>query len=214
MVDIGPTNATPVNGSPFNDRIIGGFTNQVINGLGGDDRIFGRGGNDRISGDAGDDFLSGETGNDRLFGEVGDDTLLGGSGDDTLVGAGRSNFGRGEVDVLTGGSGNDRFVLGDANNVYYNDGNILSTGTSDYAQITDFQAGQDTIQLKGGVNYILQNVALPNGVSGRGIYVDNPGILPDELIGVIQGIQPFTPLQINNGAAITTITGLGLAPSV
>ena len=225
MAIIGPTNATLINGTPFNDIITGGSTNQRINGLGGHDTINGLGGHDTLVGGDGNDGLLGDTGNDRLFGGNGNDGLFGGTGNDRLFGGNgndrlvgvyniAANPGQGEVDSLTGGFGSDTFVLGDADKIYYDDGNLFSTGTNDYALITDFQAGQDTIQLKGGVNYRLQNVNLGGDISGRGIYVDNPGLLPDELIGVIQGIQPFTPLNINNGLNITTITGLGFGSIV
>lgn len=76
--------------------------------------------------------------------------------------------------------------------------------------ITDFTPGTDTIQLKGGVNYSLKSVNLGNGISGVGIYIDNPNpILVDERIGVVKGVSPFL-LKINNGPAITTITGFDL----
>ncbi|MCC6417709.1 MAG: hypothetical protein IT429_05615 [Gemmataceae bacterium] len=90
----------------------------VVNGLGGDDRIFlnqdrwgadpiltpatiyGGDGNDLLAGGWGDDILYGGDGNDTLLGNVGADSLRGGAGDDSLLGEAGD-------DVLAGGDGND-----------------------------------------------------------------------------------------------------------
>ena len=112
----------------------------VINGLGGDDRIevteqnafgilFGEAGDDRLAGGlwqsdqlyggAGNDTLIGRWGDDRLFGEDGndilrgeahDDHLEGGSGDDRLEGGYDS-------DVLMGGAGADQLNGGPGDDV-------------------------------------------------------------------------------------------------
>ena len=66
----------------------------------GDDRIFGLDGNDHLEGDPGNDFLDGGNGDDRLQGRKGADHLVGGEGNDHLEG----NF---ENDVMEGGNGND-----------------------------------------------------------------------------------------------------------
>ena len=54
----------------------------ILNGGGGNDRMYGGGGNDRMYGGAGRDSLSGGTGNDNLRGGAGADLLSGGSGFD------------------------------------------------------------------------------------------------------------------------------------
>ncbi|MEH1901492.1 MAG: hypothetical protein V7L04_08775 [Nostoc sp.] len=70
----------------LNNNITGFYySNDVINGQGGDDIIDGKSGND---------YLRGDTGNDTLIGDDGDDTLVGGAGND----------------VLTGGAGADKFL--------------------------------------------------------------------------------------------------------
>lgn len=69
--------------------------NNIIDGKGGNDRVFLRDGND---------FINGGDGNDILNGGSGDDTLEGGNGDDSLDGGSDFNSGN---DVLNGGSGND-----------------------------------------------------------------------------------------------------------
>lgn len=65
-----------------------------------DDVINGLGGNDDIDGGAGDDTLNGGTGNDDIIGGYGDDHVMGGNGNDTLDG-GRGN------DLVEGGDGDD-----------------------------------------------------------------------------------------------------------
>ena len=77
-------------------------------------------GNDVISGSTEDDGLGGYAGNDRISGLDGNDTLVGGLGKDTLI----------------GGSGADVFVFDAALN-----------NTSNVDSVTDFVAGDDSIQL-------------------------------------------------------------------
>ena len=67
-------------------------------------------------------------GNDRLFGDGGNDSLFGANGDDTLNGGSGKN-------ELTGGNGRDVFDIDD-------------TGKGTKQTITDFNAKQDTIDLK------------------------------------------------------------------
>ncbi|AMW35851.1 hypothetical protein HEQ62_10535 [Haematospirillum jordaniae] len=77
-------------------------------------------GDDRITGNARDNHLQGGTGADVLVGGAGSDVLDGGAGADTL----------------TGGSGADRFVFASAAETV---GDV----------ITDFEAGEDRIDLSG-----------------------------------------------------------------
>ncbi|MEG4535386.1 M10 family metallopeptidase, partial [Microcoleus sp. D2_18a_D3] len=206
-----------LNGGLDNDILNGDDGNDILNGGNGNDILNGGNQNDTLNGGLGKDTLNGGNGNDRLMGGDGNDVLTGGDGNDTLIGVNSSEGSPGiqEIDILTGGAGINTFVLGDANNIYYDETDFKvpnpNSFVNGYGLIKDFSSGQDTIELKGGVNYKLQEVSLDGGVSGRGIFVDNPGLSPDQLIGVIQGIQPVTNLKINNGASITTITGLGLA---
>ena len=80
-------------GSMMADVLAGDSRDNIITGLGGDDKLYGGPG-------GGDDTLSGGKGDDMLFGGRGDDTLDGGMGNDMLNGgAGADNF--------SGGSGND-----------------------------------------------------------------------------------------------------------
>lgn len=89
-----------VTGTNAANTIIANALNNLIRGLGGNDKLYGRAGNDKILGGAGNDLLLGEVGNDKLQGDAGADTAKGGAGRDTLTGgAGR--------DKLQGDAGND-----------------------------------------------------------------------------------------------------------
>ncbi len=213
-------------GGPGNDKLDGGPGNDKLFGLKGDDQLYGNSGNDTLRGGFGDDYLWGGTGNDFLRGGSGDDylwggtgndflrggsgddllagdsgydTLIGGTGDDLLVGADRfaQNAGKGEIDILTGSAGRDTFVLGTSNQVFYDDGELSSIGTEDYAKITDFTLDRDVIWLAQGFNYRLGSSPIAC-LSGTGIFVDNPSGV-NELIGVVQDLEPQS-MELNNSS--------------
>ncbi len=91
-----------VTGSNNADTLAGDSRDNVLMGLGGDDKLFGGPG-------GGDDTLHGGGGADRMYGGIGDDTLHGGGGDDMLVG------GRG-ADNYYGGAGSD-MIYADSDDV-------------------------------------------------------------------------------------------------
>lgn len=126
------------------------------------------------------------------------DVLIGTSGSDQLVGVGSGKaLGKGTIDTLTGGAGNDLFVLGDARGRFYDDGSARSSGTNDFARITDFGSG-DKLQLKGSASDYLQGwINNLQGFTGTGIYHDSNGngVLDsrDELIALVQNHGPLDP---------------------
>lgn len=76
-----------VNGSQFNDRILGNDLPNNIHAGDGDDEILGFGGADAINGGKGDDVLQGDRGDDELTGGNGNDTYRfrnNGLGSDTI----------------------------------------------------------------------------------------------------------------------------------
>lgn len=85
------------------DRIIGGFSPDLLSGLAGRDTLEGRGGADTLRGGSGNDSLSGGAGADLLSGGTGKDWLRGGSGTDTLTGGTGA-----DVFILAPGGGTDR----------------------------------------------------------------------------------------------------------
>lgn len=69
-----------------NELRVNGTLNNIMDGRGGDDRLFAGGGNDTVSGGDGNDRLFGEDGNDALTGGLGNDRLYGATGADSLDG--------------------------------------------------------------------------------------------------------------------------------
>lgn len=108
------------------DRIIGGGKKDNLWGEDGNDTLIGGGGADYLMGDAGADVLKGGIGDDLLDCGYGDERLFGGDGADLLVLDGGGN-------VATGGDGGDTFAL---------------TLTMDFASVTDFAQGFDTIAVE------------------------------------------------------------------
>ncbi|OCR01087.1 hypothetical protein BCD67_17075 [Oscillatoriales cyanobacterium USR001] len=171
-------------GNASNDNLAGGATNDNIRGGAGNDYITGGDGNDALFGDSSNDTLYGGRGNDSVFGGIGSDRVFGDDGDDVLTGAdAATGKGFGEIDRFTGGVGRDRFVLGNTQGVFYNDGNISTSGISDYALITDFNALEDSIQLSGSKSrYSLG--ASPTGLAtGTAIFLNESR---PELIAIVQ----------------------------
>lgn len=178
-----------------NDNLAGGGANDNISGGLGNDKITGGDGNDALFGDSGNDILNGGRGNDSVFGGSGSDRLFGDEGDDVLTGADAAvGRGVGEIDRLTGGPGRDRFVLGTTQGSFYNDGNISTSGLSDFAVITDFNALEDTIQLSGPKSrYSLG--ASPTGLpTGTAIFLNESR---PELIAIVQGGSTNLNLSAN-----------------
>lgn len=189
------TGTTDINGqgNTLNNSLVGNDGNNRLSGASGKDRLIGGSGNDTLNGGAGGDLLVGGSGNDFL---------IGGNGSDTLIGVNNTSNapGLGEIDTLTGSAGSDRFILADKNKTYYNDGNNLTAGTSDYAAIADFNISGDTIQLLGqAANYVLGASPI-SGLVGTGLFLDtnSNGVFnsTDELIAVIQGTGT-TPLSLS-----------------
>jgi len=102
----------------------------VLNGYGGNDRLYSGTGDDRLYGGIGDDYLSASFGSDRLYGGDGDDELYGDSeyfpmdwGDADFLDGGAGN------DYLVAGGGDDTLVGGDGNDTLRGwDGNDVLTG--------------------------------------------------------------------------------------
>jgi Ca2+-binding RTX toxin-like protein len=164
--------------------------NDTIYGGEGQDRLYGQTGNDLLDGKGGNDILLGGNDLDSLFGGAGNDTLYGDDGNDELTGTNSTAKGIGEIDILYGGAGSDTFILGNTANIFYDDGNPLNMGKTDYARIKDYNQAQDIIKLTNGKSYYLGGS--PGGiVSGTSIFIDNDGIggltSKDELIANLEG---------------------------
>lgn len=132
------------------------------------------------------------SGVNNIYGTTASNTIVGTAGNDKIWGipATGTQLGKGTVDSLTGNGGDDIFVLGDSRGRFYDDGKDRIAGTSDYALIRDFAAG-DKIQLAGTQADYVQHLVTLSGVTGSGIYYDtnHNGAWDsrDELIGLVQG---------------------------
>ena len=151
-------NIEDIDGTNFDDYLIGGFDKNVIagrsgsdllKGYGGRDSIHGGDGNDTIHGDyfIGDQFfteipgstpgaadlLKGGAGNDEIEGDEGDDIIFGGPGFDRL---------RGELgsDRLHGGADPDEFIWGAG------PPGEINSAENGYDVIEDFKKGEDIIR--------------------------------------------------------------------
>lgn len=149
-----------------NDTLTGTAGSDFIGGGTGDDVIYDNYGSNRLRGGAGNDTITvgdgsngstlhGGAGADTLISGAGSDTLIGGSGFDTLIG-GRGqdtlsgNRGR---DVLQGGEGDDRLDGGRGQDTLTGgagaDVFIFDAIEKGRDVITDFEDGQDLIQISG-----------------------------------------------------------------
>ncbi len=151
-----------------NDKLVGSYWDERIDGKSGDDVLVGNSGNDTVIGGAGNDWVFGGDGNDNLdggtdsdvvFGGDGNDIAAGGSGDDAII-AGDGN------DVVSGGQGNDWIDAGAGDdNVNGDEGNdiVLSGDGNDTVN-----GGQGNDILHGG----LGNDAINGGAGDDVIYGD------------------------------------------
>ena len=175
-------------GSGGADELFGGDGNDELKGSSGNDRSFGGSGNDLLFGGSDNDELFGDDDDDTLFGGIGSDSLDGGSGNDRLLGVNSDTdelFGRSTIDTLTGGGGSNTFVLGEGDDVFYDSGISDNLGTNDYALITDFQLGQDSLELAGSRSDYSFGLTSDDLLAGLAVY-HQPGTGDRELIAVLQ----------------------------
>jgi glucose/arabinose dehydrogenase len=186
---VGDGQANNLGGGPSDDVLNGLAGSDTIRGLQGDDLLLGGSGRDSLDGGLGNDTIRGEDGNDTLLGSSGNDDLSGGGGDDRLIGGAALNS-EGTVDRLTGNAGRDLFVLANSQGEFYIDNNLTPGNLGGYAIITDFNAADDRIRLKGSPSrYVLGTPPLFE-LNGTAIYFDrnNNRSLDgnDDFIAVVQ----------------------------
>ena len=135
-----------VNGTGFNDTIIGNSRANRFEGRGGADRLEGHGGPDILWGDTplnpldgGNDILKGGTGNDACYGGPGNDTIDGEEDNDYLHGDDPAYGDYGGDDILDGGIGNDIGYGGYGNDVFNDSGGADSWWG---------EAGDDTFRVR------------------------------------------------------------------
>ena len=148
-------------GSSYNDFLIGDNGNNVLTGLAGNDTLEGRAGDDTLDGGAGEDTLWGGDGNDILRGGSEKDTLVGDLGNDILEGG----FGD---DSLDAGLGDDTLTDLEGNNTFYaGEGNNLVTAGSGN-DVIYAGSGFDIINAGDGLNKIFAGEGFNQISSGEG----------------------------------------------
>jgi Ca2+-binding RTX toxin-like protein len=100
-----------IEGSRFNDRLIGNADSNILIAGDGDDELLGNEGNDFLHGDAGEDVIYGGGGLDQMAGGAGADTIFGGAGAFDYVNYAHSS---GAIDVTLADEGTTRNKGGDA----------------------------------------------------------------------------------------------------
>jgi len=139
-----------ITGTSGNDTLIdpfGGNHAVVIDGEGGDDKIYGLGGSDTLCGGAGDDYLAGDenmgagetAGGDQIQGGFGMDRVNGDAGPDFLLGGE-------DADNLRGGPGNDSLNGNGGNDNMYGEGDddALKDDGSTKSDFGDGDGGTNT----------------------------------------------------------------------
>ena len=182
------------------DRVLGGSGRDDIGGGTGNDTLLGQQEADRISGGSGEDSINGGNGADTLFGGSDNDTLNGGNGSDRLIGVEladpSSQFGANEVDTLIGGGGSDISILGDTLRVYYDNGNPLVRGETDFALLSNFNSSHDTVNLAGSIDfYRLDFFTSESGTIDAALTFD-PGVSArEETIAILENVSPDLSLD-------------------
>lgn len=135
-----------VNGSPYNDTLLGDGNANSFNGGNGADTVTGNGGNDVLSGGGGNDVIHGNAGTDVIYGNGGNDTIYGDQGNNNIyAGTGNDTVFIQGTDVVYGEAGSDIHKL-------------LALSIS---YIADFAVGVDKVYLPYS---LLSAVSVFNGV--------------------------------------------------
>lgn len=231
-IDAGNGNDTILGSQGFDDTIIGGHGDDLINSLPtnpitGRLVIEGNDGQDTIFGGSGNDSISGNDGFDSIDAGDGDDTILGGDNSDTLIaGVGNDSVSGGSAhDLITGGLGNDTLsgdggsdtitgdegddlVLGAGGNDNLNgDGQSVAVPGND---VVLGNSGDDTLlggggadSLNGGLgDDVLQSVAVNLAIGDAAVYEGAVAQFNSLSFPIVLSTALQTPVIVNY-----TITG-------
>lgn len=180
-----------IEGSRFNDRLIGNKGSDALIGGDGNDELVGNGGNDYLYGDAGEDIIYGGGGLDQMAGGAGADTIFGGEGNFDYVNYAHS---KGAIEVALADEGTSRNKGGDAegdvlgSDIEWVAGSLYNdTITGNYANndLSGFD-GDDTLYGGGGDDRLYGDSTLAGhdtlyGGEGQDVLIGGAG--DDWLIG-------------------------------
>ena len=107
-------------GTEGHDTLVYDDNDNIVNALGGNDRVTTGNGNDTVDGGSGNDTINTKAGNDIVTGGEGDDIVYSGSGDDTVEGGSGDDtiYASSGDDTLKGGTGTDMLYGGAGHDVY------------------------------------------------------------------------------------------------
>ena len=164
-------------GSYFNDLLIGDDGANILSGLSGNDQLYGRLGDDTLDGGEGNNNLDAGEGNNTIKAGSGNDGIYAGSGNDVIdAGAGDNRIfageGKNEIttgsgnDIISGGSSADIINAGDGNNqiLAASGENKITTGSGN--DTINAGSGNNTINAGSGNNTI--NVSSGNDIINAG----------------------------------------------
>ncbi|HEY8331115.1 MAG TPA: calcium-binding protein [Pseudomonas sp.] len=175
-----------ITGDELGNMLDGWGGNDKLWGDAGDDILFGGDGNDQLRGGDGYDELDGGAGNDQLFGDAGDDLLYGGAGNDQLRG-GEGNdvlYGDAGNDTLRGEAGDDTFYAGAGNDSMFGGAGNDTYYVEDAKDKVKENAGEGTDEIVASYSYSLEKVknvenltlsedAKPLNINATGNSLDN-----------------------------------------
>ena len=216
-------------GSAHGDTLGGDDSDNVINGLAGENHLYGYGGNDvlwggddkdSLDGGEGADVLKGFGGNDFLIGGTQADTMWGGTGDDLY-----SVDNAGDVVTEFAGEGSDTvwasidYTLGDQveNLTLVNIGGLNGTGNdldnvivgNDYTNLLNGGGGVDTIAGNAGDDIIDGGANADTMVGGQGFdifIVDDPGDVVLEYAGEgLDQVQTSVSYALTAGSEVEVL---------
>ncbi len=182
-------NIENLEGSAYDDRLIGDANDNVLTGGDGKDVMKGKGGTDTFYGGDGDDKIIGDAGNDTMYGGKGNDILSALAGLDTLNGGDDNDFlyGGKDNDVLNGDAGLDK--------LRGNLGNDTLNGGDDSDDLRG-GGGNDILNGDGGNDYLYgeNHADTLNGGAGNDVLTGGIGS------GVLDGyMDTFVYENIANG---------------
>jgi Ca2+-binding RTX toxin-like protein len=181
--DGGAISTAAQHASAADATLTGGYFNDTLTALSGQNRLDGNGGDDQLqagvgAANGGGDILNGGLGNDTLLGGAGNDVLSGDGGSNLLQGGGGNDTlnNDGPGDTLEGGAGNDRFELspiqsGQVTTAHGDDGNdsfhIVLSGEGLRAVISGGE-GRDTYLLTSDYYHTSNYVEISDFAAGDG----------------------------------------------
>ena len=148
-------------GSNFDDFLIGDNGANILSGLAGNDTLEGRDGDDTLNGGEGNNILNAGEGNNTVEAGSGNDTVYAGTGNDNV-------FTNGGDDEIHTGDGNNTINAGDGNNKIYATTGYDSVYAEDGDDLISVGDGGSTIHAGDGTNTVYAGTGDDEVYAGTG----------------------------------------------